>query len=272
MILEETRLRNSFLRAFIDIWSEASDYKTLLENVRCLPDERTASMKSDEVSFKFYVEGFGKSLSLERQVEIIEYFSFLPFEGPIKLKNPDRVFYVFEEYNIECQRPMEEPRYIYFGELLGKAHRHNMDAYNLKKRDYIGTTSMDAELSLVMANMAHARSGSLVMDPFLGTGGLLVAAAHFGAWTMGSDIDPRVIKGKNGKNPLTNFSQYGLDLRSPDILVCDITKSPWMDLPMFDAILTDRKLLYYNLKDSVEKQCCLLQLKILTSFGATFII
>ena len=33
----------------------------------------------------------------------------------------------------------------------------------------------------------------LVYDPFVGTGSILVAAAHHGAVTLGADIDPRVI-------------------------------------------------------------------------------
>ncbi len=35
--------------------------------------------------------------------------------------------------------------------------------------------------------------GMLVYDPFVGTGSILVAAAHHGAATFGADIDPRVI-------------------------------------------------------------------------------
>lgn len=229
-------------RAFIEVWAEANDYPTLLERARQLPSERTAKMKSDQVSFKFYVEGFGKSVPWERQIEVIESFDFLPFEGPINLKNPDHIFYVLEKYGIELGQPKTQPDYVYFGELVGKAHRQHMDIYHLKKRMYIGTTSMDAELSLVMANMAHARPNSFAMDPFLGTGGLMIAAAHFGAWTIGADIDPRVLQGKNGRNPLSNFEQYDLHQRCPDILVCDITKSPWRPLPIFDSILTDRKL------------------------------
>ena len=37
-------------------------------------------------------------------------------------------------------------------------------------------------------------------DPFVGTGGVLLAAAHHGAATLGSDIDMRVIRlGKTDK-------------------------------------------------------------------------
>ena len=38
------------------------------------------------------------------------------------------------------------------------------------------------------------RKGSLVYDPFAGTGSILVAAGHLGAVTLGSDIDAKVIR------------------------------------------------------------------------------
>ena len=42
------------------------------------------------------------------------------------------------------------------------------------QRNYIGTTSLDAELSLLMANLARVRSGHFVYDPYCGTAGALV--------------------------------------------------------------------------------------------------
>ena len=46
----------------------------------------------------------------------------------------------------------------------------------------------------------QVRRGRLVFDPFVGTGGVLLAAAHHGAATLGSDIDMRVIRlGKTDK-------------------------------------------------------------------------
>lgn len=41
-----------------------------------------------------------------------------------------------------------------------------MDVFDLKKRAYIGTTSMEAEVSLLMANQALAAPGKWVYDPF----------------------------------------------------------------------------------------------------------
>lgn len=51
---------------------------------------------------------------------------------------------------------------------------------SLKNRKFIGNTSMDAQLSVLMANQAKVKNGDLVFDPFVGTGSLLVSAAKFG--------------------------------------------------------------------------------------------
>jgi len=47
---------------------------------------------------------------------------------------------------------------------------------------------MDAEMAFLMANQGLAAPGKLVYDPFVGTGSILVAAAHFGAMTMVSSF------------------------------------------------------------------------------------
>ena len=56
-------------------------------------------------------------------------------------------------------------------------------AYRLSSRPYVGPTSMDPELTFVMANFAGAGPCSLVLDPFCGTGSTLLPCAHFGATT-----------------------------------------------------------------------------------------
>lgn len=40
----------------------------------------------------------------------------------------------------------------------------------------------------------QVKKGDLVYDPFVGTGSILVAAAHFGGHTIGADIDIRVVR------------------------------------------------------------------------------
>jgi tRNA (guanine10-N2)-methyltransferase len=59
-----------------------------------------------------------------------------------------------------------------------------------------GNTSMDAGLSLIMANMVGVKKNDIVIDPFVGTGSLLVASAHHGAYVLGTDIDYMLIHAK----------------------------------------------------------------------------
>lgn len=55
---------------------------------------------------------------------------------------------------------------------------------------------MDPQLSLIMANQAQVQKGDIVLDPFVGTGSLLVAASHFGGYTLGTDIDFLMLHGR----------------------------------------------------------------------------
>lgn len=73
---------------------------------------------------------------------------------------------------------------IFFGREIGTADRKLLPTYQLKSRTYLGPTAMDAEMAFLMANQAQVKSGKLVYDPFVGTGSILVAAAHYGAVTM----------------------------------------------------------------------------------------
>ena len=45
--------------------------------------------------------------------------------------------------------------------------------------------------------------GHLVYDPFVGTGSILVAAAYHGAYTLGADIDIRVVR--DGTSPASSL-------------------------------------------------------------------
>lgn len=48
---------------------------------------------------------------------------------------------------------------------------------------------MDPQLSILMANQAKVQNGDIVLDPFVGTGSLLITASMFGGYTLGTDID-----------------------------------------------------------------------------------
>ncbi|KAJ2807600.1 hypothetical protein H4R20_001229 [Coemansia guatemalensis] len=234
--------RGILVRSIVEYWGSGSTYEELFAEVRRQP-ERWAEYKS--CSFKFTVEAFGKSLSQKEKISTIESFSFLGFEGPIRMKNPSAEFFVCEEYGESHEPlPFETPRRIWFGRVVGRGSRELIDRFDVKKRKYLGNTTMDAELSLIMANQALARPGCLVYDPFVGTGSFLMTCSHFGASSMGSDIDGRQIRGTAGfrrdvDGINANLAQYQLQDLVLDTAVFDVCRNPWRDGMLFDAIVTD---------------------------------
>jgi len=259
--LARTFASNSILAKSIhELYATASDYPTLHSQIKALPLETW--MAYQEVSFKFSIDAFFGKRSTSEQRSIIESFSYLPFNGKIVMKKPNQEFVVSEEWElltpeehstlnqgcgstiprpdnadqddsivgtIEVPEP-RKPKRLFFGRYISGTKRDLIDKHDLKKRPYISTTSMDAELALVTANLALAGHGKLFLDPFVGTGGFMVAAAELGAVTLGSDIDGRSFRGKGkglDKGVGKNFVRYGLQDRFGDCLTSDLTNSPF---------------------------------------------
>ena len=159
----------------------------------------------------------------------------MDFNGPIRMRDAEQTFTILEEYEYNVPGPKQ----IYLGRYLDGSSRHAIVDYSLKTREYINTTSMDSELALLTANLTLAAPDKIFYDPFVGTGSFPIACSHFGARTFGSDIDGRMVRGKNGKNIKTNFRQYGLLDRYLDGFISDLTHSPLRRGRWLDGIVGD---------------------------------
>jgi len=229
-----------------------------------MTQESSEAVHEPESTFKFVVETFGRRPAHEEQIQIIHKYSWMQWKGKVQFKNPKHTFWAIEDYGVGDGSPETVTRPIqrvFFGREVTETARHLKDKYTLKKRKYLGTTSMESEVSFFSANMGlvcfthratyfsdaidQVKPGSLVIDPFVGTGSLLVSAAHFGAWVVGADLDMRVLKGL-GKttNVRDNFLQYGLEHQLGDLIRFDSSKhSVFRHKPIFDAIICDRTML-----------------------------
>lgn len=148
-----------------------------------------------------------------------------------------------EEYGHNADDKLKR---VYFGILVAEGIGSKVvSKYDLKKRPYVGTTSMDAELSLISANQALAKPGSIVYDPFVGTGSFLVGAAHFGAFVLGSDID-----GRKQFRIRENMKKYKLEANFMGTLAADMAHNPWKKSAIFDAIITDPP---YGIREGARK-------------------
>lgn len=265
---------------------EQCSYEALHEDIRRRTRDKWEDYKT--CSFKFSFDTYIGHRTPSEKSAIIQTFSFLDFQGPVKMTDSDEEFTILEGHErIEADNdnirpknvaPPKRLKMLLFGRLVAHSSRDILDTYDLKKRAYISTTSMDAELTLITANIALASPGKLFYDPFVGTGSFCVAVAHFGAFAMGSDIDGRSIKGSvkgcrtlprkprefdstakdkivnGGANcsspaaaPLStgvfsNFEQYSLQSHYVDMFSSDLTHTPLRVDParqFFDGIVCD---------------------------------
>jgi tRNA (guanine10-N2)-dimethyltransferase len=69
--------------------------------------------------------------------------------------------------------------------------------YNLKphKRPFFYPGSMSPKLARCMVNLTGVKEKDLVLDPFCGTGGILIEAGIMGLRVVGADIDERMVEG-----------------------------------------------------------------------------
>ncbi|PMD64091.1 tRNA guanosine-2'-O-methyltransferase [Hyaloscypha bicolor E] len=230
--------RSILAKAIYEVWGNGSTFEDLHDNVRAISQHLWPLYK--ESSFKFTVDSFQGSRSTTEQRKLIEGFRFLGFEGPIKMKGAEQEFCISEEWQFDAAAlGVHAPQSVHLGRFLGGSDREVIGKYDLKKRKYICTTSMDAELALITANITLAAPGKLFYDPFVGSGSFPVACAHFGALAFGSDIDGRSIRGRGKTNLLANFVQYKLTDNFGDSFVADLTNTPLRAARMFDGIVCD---------------------------------
>ncbi|KAF4949988.1 hypothetical protein FGADI_8526 [Fusarium gaditjirri] len=221
--------RSILIQSIHELWGKGSTLDELHESVKT----NTSHIWNSYVgkSFKFDVDPYQGTRSAKKRIELINSFRFLGWTGPVKMNNPDNLFTIFEmwPYN-SVPLNIPDPTMMYLARHVGNSSRELLVKFDLKKRGYISTTSMDSELALVTANLALAAPGKLFYDPFVGTGSFPIACAHFGALAFGSDIDGRSIRGEGGNKSLKgNFDQ------KPTYVP---PKKPYSFLVMLDDILT----------------------------------
>jgi tRNA (guanine10-N2)-dimethyltransferase len=98
-----------------------------------------------------------------------------------------------------------------------------------RRRPVFHPTAMPAKLARAMVNLAQPRRGDLVLDPFCGTGGMLVEAGLIGCRVLGFDAKPHMLRGG-----LKNILHYGIN---PEGLA--IADARYPPVTKVDCIVTD---------------------------------
>lgn len=257
--------RCALVRSVVELWGFGSSIEEASQMAHSWKTSKVGQPVYTEVaemsqSWKITTHTLGNKYTREEHNAMRASFTTLGFKGPIKMNDVDQEFILMQEVEMSDRGTPKYPRFyhkklvvenaskpplaVYFGRVLGgqrKKGRNGLEHYNLKNRAFLGPTSMDAELSFVMTSYGQVQKGSVVYDPFVGTGSILLSCALRGAYCIGSDIDIRILRGKNEKeNIWRNFEQY--NLQRPEIIRTDnaIYHRHYRDhTPLYDAIICD---------------------------------
>jgi len=135
--------------------------------------------------------------------------------GPVSLVNPQ----------VQYRAVLSEDR-CYFGKMLFTIDRGAFDARNPGKRDFFHPGVMMPRMARTLINLTCMRAGDSMLDPFCGTGGILIEAEMLGARSLGSDFDPVMVDGS-----MRNVTRS-------DLFLADATGLPFSSQTI-DAVVTD---------------------------------
>ncbi|KAL8438108.1 hypothetical protein ACSSS7_000473 [Eimeria intestinalis] len=192
--------RSLLIKAFVDVWAEGETYEEVVRELQTHKIGVLRKWVNSERTWAFKFGAFGKSLSSDVQKEKMSFFAPL-FKGDEKvdLSHPDTTLTVAEEAAarracFKGNRPRERERTSASSVILRLYLSPASCASSmLPVRPVLGPTSLDCELAFLMCNQGLVEANHVVLDPFVGTGGLLIAAAHYG-W-----VDAIEEKRKGGK-------------------------------------------------------------------------
>jgi tRNA (guanine10-N2)-dimethyltransferase len=98
-----------------------------------------------------------------------------------------------------------------------------------RKKPFFHPSAMQAKLARCMVNLAEPRAGELVLDPFCGTGTMLIEAALVDCRAVGLDVQRRMVRGT-----LRNMTYFSLEPEG--VIVADAQSMP---LTKVDCVVTD---------------------------------
>ncbi|MEM1798843.1 MAG: methyltransferase domain-containing protein, partial [Candidatus Jordarchaeales archaeon] len=138
-------------------------------------------------------------------------------DARVNLKNPNKL--------LVCLLTEKE---FLFGLCIGRSARKSFRLRPTRYRPFMTSSSMSPFTARTMVNLARALSGHILLDPFCGSGSILIEAALIGCRVVGGDIDPRMVRGAKA-----NFNYYQID---GDLLIGDARYLPFSSV---DRVVTD---------------------------------
>lgn len=142
-------------------------------------------------------------------------------DNEVDLENPDEVF---KAYVTEGK--------IFLGRIVVEINRGLFEGRKNDNRAFSSPVSLDPVLARSLVNLSGLEAGKYVLDPFCGTGGILIEAGLCGIGVKGVDVQEEMVEGCR-----KNLEEYGIisyDVKKGDI--AEIEEIADLD---FSGVITD---------------------------------
>ena len=138
--------------------------------------------------------------------------------------------------DVDLKEPKNEVRilmsdrlHVFLGERT--VDRNILETRKVGERPFFSPISLHPRYARALINLTGVKKGGTVLDPFCGTGGIVIEAAFMGMKAIASDFDPEMIAGTE-----ENMDYYGLKMYDSDVLdISDIADR----FGEVDAVATD---------------------------------
>lgn len=169
-------------------------------------------------------------------------------ENSVDLENPETEIYAY----VQSEK-------VIVGELVQDINRGLFQKRSNEKRPFSSPVSLDPVLARVLVNVSRTPPGGKILDPFCGTGGILIEAGLCGIMPFGTDTKEEMVKGTR-----ENLEEYGII--NHEIRQTDAGES--LELFEPDAIITD---LPYGKASNVEGKVKEKMLELMENFSGSIV-
>lgn len=136
----------------------------------------------------------------------------------VSLRDPDKAFL-----------GVLSPDRFVLGLVRARRRRGEVSARRPRKRPFFHPSTMQPKLARCMVNLARARAGEILLDPFCGAGGHLIEGALIGCKVVGLDISRKMAEGA-----MRNLRMFGAHAEA--LILADARGLPVSEV---DSITTD---------------------------------
>ena len=165
----------------------------------------TYKKRSQSIDSQSLVQALGVHYAKERQ---------------INLSNPDIII-----------RLLVTDSQVYAGIQLAEIDKKTFEQRKASYRPFFSPISLHPKLARALVNLSQIKKDDIVLDPFCGTGGIILEAGLLGARVIGSDVEQKMINGC--KKTLEFYNIHNCQLFCSDI--GDIINT----IHKVDAVVTD---------------------------------